>query len=227
MNWNEFVKKYLTWIAAIALLFLVVFGPLFLVVLVLYAMFILFLRGMRMVADKNTEKGIVFIIISVLVFGIICGVLLYLMPEGRSTEVCTMPAGMTCSKFYLQSGTATSSATTPCTSADSCANVTLVNGLQKTIVIMAISLSKNTNQYDDCFANDIRCPGYDATADGVIVPLGSSIKSFLPATDESGNPMAFIGGDDFSGKISVEYYFKDEGPLAKRKLSGNVYARAT
>ncbi|MFH0818128.1 MAG: hypothetical protein V1909_05875 [Candidatus Micrarchaeota archaeon] len=116
------------------------------------------------------------------------------------SELCTMPAGMTCSKSYLSSQTDT-------------INVTLVNGLQKTIVITNISCSKNPSQFE---------PTKETT-----VSLGSAASFTTTCNDDTGDLLKFEPGDLYSGKINVEYYFQDEGPGAKRKISGNVYARVS
>ncbi|MFH0818177.1 MAG: hypothetical protein V1909_06125, partial [Candidatus Micrarchaeota archaeon] len=109
---------------------------------------------------------------AILVIVIVLAALLYLgIFNVKPPEVCTMPAGMTCSKFYLKNGTTTSA---ECAGpGDSCANVTLVNGLQKTIVITAISISKKADQFDACTVASLRCPGWVAGS-GITVPLGSS-----------------------------------------------------
>ncbi|MFH0817436.1 MAG: hypothetical protein V1909_02265, partial [Candidatus Micrarchaeota archaeon] len=140
--------------------------------------------------------------------------LLYLGGPGggpEPPEVCTMPAGMACTQLHLSSQTDT-------------INISLVNGLQKTIVVTNISCTKNPSQFEKCDSNI--CVSYDAGIGGIKVPLGGvSFRVYTTCNDEFGKPMSFEPGDSYNGKINLEYYFLDEGPLAKRKISGNVYAR--
>jgi hypothetical protein len=120
-----------------------------------------------------------------------------------------MPAGIGCSMFYLSSETDK-------------LNISLVSGLQKKIVVTGISCTKNQDQFEQCDA--ARCSGF--SGDGVVVPGGISVYFVATCNDENGNPMKFEPGDDFSGKINIEYYFLDEGSGAKRRDSGNIYAKA-
>lgn len=115
-------------------------------------------------------------------------------------EVCSMPAGMTCSKAYLSSETDT-------------LNITLVNGLQKAIIITNMSCSKNY--------------GHSEPVQEIEMATGQSDWFVMACSDENGKPMKFEQGDYYSGKINLEYYFFDEGPSAKRKIIGNLYTRAT
>ncbi|MFH0817219.1 MAG: hypothetical protein V1909_01145 [Candidatus Micrarchaeota archaeon] len=137
---------------------------------------------------------------------------LYINADFKSPEVCTMSAGMTCAKFWLHQETDKT-------------DVLLVNRLQKEIIITNISCTKNPNQFEPC--DSVRCKGFDAGIGGVLVPLGASINASITCNDENGNAINFFSGDDFSGKVNAEYYFKEEGANALRKISGNVYARVT
>jgi hypothetical protein len=160
------------------------------------------------VADKTIiVQGILLIVLAIAI-----GFFLLNVPWGGSPpEVCTMPAGMVCTPAYFdfhQNGYM---------------NITLVNNLQKTIIITSISCTKNSNQFEQCDAT--RCSNF--SGDGVTVPLRSPFKALVACNDENGNPMKFEPGDSYNGKINVEYYFLDEGSEKKRTLSGNIYARAS
>ncbi len=162
---------------------------------------------------------------AILVIVIVLAALLYLgIFNLNPPEVCTMPAGMSCPKSYLRAGTAPATATTDCAAANGCMNATFVNGLQKTIVVTNVSITKNANSFDAC-TSAVRCINW-VSGTGVTVPLGSQFSVMLPVTDENGVPMAISSGDAFSGKINIVYYFKDEGASATRKITGNVYAKA-
>ncbi len=126
--------------------------------------------------------------------------ILYLPINGpMPPKVCTMPAGMNCRKFYLSSQTDR-------------LNITLVNGLQKTIVITNMSCTKDSSQFEP----------FQETK----MLLGQSASFVMSCNDDTGKALTFEQGDTFSGKINIEYYFKDEGPGTKRKISGNVYVEA-
>ncbi len=114
-------------------------------------------------------------------------------------ELCTMSAGMICSSFYLSSATET-------------LEITLLNGMQKTIVITNLSCSKDPNQFED--------------VEDVSLGLGKSQKFETSCNDETGNPSEFDYKERYSGKINVQYYFQDEGPEKLRKLSGNIVVKA-
>ena len=137
--------------------------------------------------------------------------LLYLgMPGPGLTEVCTMPAGMSCPKSDLSSSS-------------DLLNVTLVNGLKKNIVITNISCSKDSMQSEPCDSN--RCAGF--SGDGVTVPLGGSFNALVTCNDDKGKAMTIDQGDAYSGRINLEYYFQDEGSRAMRKIRGNLYIKAS
>ncbi len=161
---------------------------------------------------------------AILVIVIVLASLLYLgIFNLNPPELCTMPAGMSCTNSYLRAGTAPATATTDCGTDDGCMNATFVNGLQKTIVVTNVSVSRNLNSFDGC-ASAARCTGF--ASGGVTVPLGTRFSVMLPVTDENGVPMAISSGDAFNGKINIVFYFKDEGASATRKITGNVFARA-
>ena len=136
-------------------------------------------------------------------------VILYIPRTTLPSGPCSMPAGMICASSYLSSQTDR-------------LNITLVNGLQKTIIIIGMSCTKDSNQFEPC--EPVRCRGKDKI--GITVPLGSSANFYVSCNDESGNPMKFEQGDAFSGKINVEYYSEDGGLSNPRKLSGNIYVKA-
>ncbi|MFH1448249.1 MAG: hypothetical protein ABIG39_05260 [Candidatus Micrarchaeota archaeon] len=144
----------------------------------------------------------------VLVFGLLILFLIFvlLIPCGPLSiceplppDVCTMPAGMSCTKSYLPSETDN-------------LEVTIVNGLQNTIVITNMSCSKNPNQIEDI--ND------------VTMKLGESHEFITRCNDENGISIDLEQGEAFSGRINVQYYFEDEGPDNLRKISGNIYVKA-
>ncbi|MFH0818280.1 MAG: hypothetical protein V1909_06645, partial [Candidatus Micrarchaeota archaeon] len=151
--------------------------------------------------------AIIFLIALIILFSLMD----FFRPHGYP-EVCTMSAGMTCTKNYLFATNANMS-------------VTLVNGLQKTIVVTGIAATKaNRTHVVTCGDAGAICSG---AANNVTMALGQSNQFGLWLYDESGaRIMSFTPGEGFSGTINVEYYFKDEGPTKTRKLSGNVYARA-
>ena len=97
-----------------------------------------------------------------------------------------------------------------------------MNGLQKTIIITNMSCTKEPSQFEAC--DPVSCRGVDKN--GLTVYLGQPAYFYVSCNDETGNPMKFEPGDEFSGKINVEYYFENEGPSTKRKLSGNIYVKA-
>ncbi|MFH0817199.1 MAG: hypothetical protein V1909_01045 [Candidatus Micrarchaeota archaeon] len=130
-----------------------------------------------------------------LVVGLVCS-------SQKPPEVCTMPAGMTCQKFYIYGETGY-------------AAITLVNGLQKTIVVTNASCTKQAAQFEPC--TSARCLDWVST-NNLVVPLGSSFKLNISCNDENGNPISFYSGDDFSGRINIQYYFLDEGPQNSRKI---------
>ena len=181
---------------------------LFLVIIVAPIVFVLYFIYRTIKNPKDGSKLLIHVIPWALIIGVIVLALLYVPHYAEPYDVCTMPGGMTCSRFNLSPET-------------DLLNVTLVNGLQKTIDITNVSCSKDLNQFEQCDA--FRCS--DFSGDGVTVRLGSAFKALVTCNDESGKPMSFEPGDSYNGKINVEYYFLDEGPSAKRKLSGNVYAR--
>jgi hypothetical protein len=144
---------------------------------------------------------------------VISGLLMFLQAiiTCSGPDVCTMPAGMSCTTAYLYA-------------AGDNMSVTLVNGLQKTIVVTGIAATRaDKTHVEACGSAGAICSG---TATEVTMALGQSNKFGLYLYDESGVRMFFTPGDGFSGKINVQYYFKDEGPGAVRTLSGNVYAKA-
>ncbi len=68
--------------------------------------------------------------------------------------------------------------------------------------------------------------GQSFDGEGITVKLGQAVDFNVNCNDEKGNPIKFEQGDSFTGKINIEYYFNDEGPNAKRKITGNIYACA-
>ncbi|MFH1447614.1 MAG: hypothetical protein ABIG39_02015 [Candidatus Micrarchaeota archaeon] len=141
---------------------------------------------------------------AILVIVIVLAALLYLgIFNLDPPEVCTMPAGMTCPKSYLSSA------------ADQL-NVTLVNGLQKSITITNVTCTKDPSNYS----------GGWAVASQMNASLGQAININLKCADELGLPLSFDVGDSLSARINVQYYFKDEGINNLRRISGNVFAKA-
>ena len=114
------------------------------------------------------------------------------------SAVCAMPAGMTCVNAYLSSETDT-------------LNITLVNGLQKTIVITNMSCTKSIS--------------YSEPVHEIEMALGQSSWFVMACSDENGKLMKFEPTEDFSGRINIGYYSKNEGKNASRKISGDVYIR--
>ncbi|MFH0817371.1 MAG: hypothetical protein V1909_01935 [Candidatus Micrarchaeota archaeon] len=149
-------------------------------------------------------------VVLIVVLVLLLGALIYLggFSPTRAPELCQMQVGMTCSKSYLSVSTDT-------------LDITLINGLAKSIIVTGISCTKNRDQIESC--DSARCPGF--SGDGVITPLRSSFKALITCNDEAGNPMKFELGDEFSGKINVEYYFRDEGPGTPKKHTGNIYIK--
>ncbi len=121
-------------------------------------------------------------------------------------DVCTMPTGMSCVSDSLSQET-------------NKLNITLVHGLEKTIIVTGITCTKDPNQFEPCDAE--RCPGF--VEGKLTVEKGKVAKFFVNCNDENGNPLRFNYRDAFIGKINVEYYFLGEDPSIKRTLSGNIY----
>ncbi len=147
----------------------------------------------------------VVIVLFILVLAALCST----GPVPGSYEACLMPAGIDCHNFHLSSDTDK-------------LEVTLENGLQKTIIITEIVCTKANLTVD--------CSGVDcsptAIPSGIEVAAANSSKFLIPCNDETGNAIYFGERDQYSGKIVVYYYFKEEGPEAKRKLIGNIYVKA-
>ncbi len=144
---------------------------------------------------------------AILVIVIVLAALLYLgIFNLNPPEVCTMPAGMSCTKSYLSS------------TGDN-VSITLVNGLQKTINVTNFSVTKNPNEYAACTV--ARCGGTGAS-----MQIGEAHTFTVQPTDENSAVLSFDQGEAFSGKVNLIYYFKDEGAANIRRISGNIYARA-
>lgn len=158
-----------------------------------------FITGILLIfKQKHMDQGVL-LIIGILV---VIPVMLYFgtfpcCPV--SSESCNMPAGMTCTKYHLSSET-------------DLIEISIVNGLQKTIVVTDMSCSKSNAQFEDI--ND------------VIMKLGEPHEFIANCNDEGGKSMTFDEGESFSGRINIQYYFVDEGPDNLRKIQGNIYVRA-
>ncbi len=117
----------------------------------------------------------------------------------QETETCTMPAGMTCAKTVLSSD-------------GGILQLTLANNLPKSIVVTSITCTKKPDQFVRLL--------------NTTMESGQAYAFLLNCNGENGELLEFAPGDAFSGKINVEYYFADEGPINPRKLSGNIYVKA-
>ena len=56
--------------------------------------------------------------------------------------------------------------------------------------------------------------------------LGESKTFTTSCNDESGKPIDFDESETFTGKINIQYYFKDEGPTNLRRIIGNIQVNA-
>ena len=165
---------------------------------------------------------------AILVIVIVLAALLYLgIFNVKPPEVCTMPSGMTCTKNYLFAGTKPTAAGANPAAGEARLEATLVNGLQKTIVVTNASCTKDPTKYEDCAAAGTAARCGASAAGGATVPMGATLKINVTCLDDNGVQMGFSSGDEYNGKINLAYYFKDEGAGAIRRISGNFYTRVT
>ncbi len=154
---------------------------------------------------KNKPLLIVIAIAVVVVFLMIFGVvaLAAMFYLGASTEkppeTCSMPVGVDCSSAYLDGNTNTLS-------------LILENSLPKKIVVTGAACTKSFNDY--------------AESEETVMGVGEKHAFYLKCTDASGTPLSFEKDDRFTGRINIMYYFQEEGPDHKRRISGNLYAVA-
>ena len=179
----------------------------YLALLTFFATFILW--GIVAV-NRQYKQGTVLAVLLAITF-IIFGMGMYsYCPLGPDGE-CTMQVGMSCKKFSLASENGKLS-------------LTLVNGLQKKIVVTGVSCTRMASQFEKC---DIgRCLGYSENSGGVIIQMGESTELSPGCNNENGTPISFRKGDTFEGKLNVQYYFADEGSRSIRNMTGNVNIRA-
>ena len=157
------------------------------------------------IKNKPTKKYF-FILVSsltLIILGIIAP-LIFLVDAhlcyANPQHICAMPSGMTCSRSYLSSSS-------------DFLNITIVNGLQKAIIITNVSCTKDRNQFEPV-------PEIEAE-------VGEAGEFLISCNDDIGRPLTFESGDTYSGKINIGYYFQDENPGSKRKLSGYIYEKAS
>lgn len=161
--------------------------------------------------DLNEIKKNPFLVIVIIValaifavFAIIIGLaaLLYLGVFNVSPppQVCTFPIGMQCASSHLSADTDK-------------LEITVINGFQKPIIINQAGCAKTSSAMADVSQTRLT--------------TAQRASFSLSCADEAGNQINFQTGDQYSGKINLQYYFEAEGPSATRRMSGNIYAKAS
>ncbi len=152
--------------------------------------------------DKSWRK----LALAVLIYTLITVLLLYLSDiHGYPPETCMMPAGINCQKTYL--------------STDGTMAVTLVNGLQKNIVVTGMACTQESDPTD-------------FEAQDISASMGQAFSPENPLTcyDLNGDSIveggALANGYEYSGKIYLKYYFVDEGSANIRTIVGTVTVKA-
>ncbi len=145
---------------------------------------------------------------AILVIVIVLAALLYLgIFTPITPEVCMMPAGINCQKTYLSS-------------ANDNIDVTLVNGLQKSIAVMEM---KCTQESAPTAFDEVKVDGTD-----LAVSMGQAFspETALDCYDSTGAAATFDNGEQYSGKLYIRYYFKDEGSGSPRTIVGTITVKA-
>jgi hypothetical protein len=145
---------------------------------------------------------VVLAVLALFVIVVVLAVLFYVGVFNVSPppEICTFPVGMQCVSSHLSADTDK-------------LEITVISGLQTPIIITNVSCAKTSDKL--------------AEISQVRLATAQRASFSISCTDETGNPINFQQGDTYSGKINVQYYFEAEGPSALRRMSGNIYAKAS
>ncbi len=151
---------------------------------------------------KSDDAHVIALSITVLISGFVLFLSFFGEVLPLTPEICMMPAGINCQKTYL--------------STDGTLNVTLVNGLQKTIHIVGMKCTQESDPTD-------------FEAQDISASMGQAFSPTVPLTcyDSQGIPVGTLSdGEQYSGKIYLKYYFVDEGSENIRTIVGTVTVRA-
>jgi hypothetical protein len=204
-------------VISMVLVFIPCLGNILLLVISLYMIY-LNAVAIQVAHGFSLLKAIVTVIVIpaliMLVIVVVLAMLLYvglfnLSQSMSNMEMCTMPVGITCAKASLSSYTDK-------------LDVTLVNGLQKTIVVTGIDCTAGLGGATPC--NPESCPGF--SGGGVTVDADES-ADFMTTCQKTDGTEDFGPGEVYAGKLNVEYYFKEEGSGAKRRMTGNIISKAS
>ncbi len=178
----------------------------FSVVISLFALVFWFITRKQIDKKKWVWGGISVLLFNLL--GISCLIVLLSYTSEcypGSPEICMMPAGINCQKTYL--------------STDGTLNVTLVNGLQKTIHFVGMKCTQEIGPTD-----------FEAQDISASMGQAFSPNDPLLCTDANGDSIVIGGnlasGQQYNGKLYVRYYFADEGSANIRTIVGTVTVRA-
>ncbi len=127
-------------------------------------------------------------------------------------EYCTFQNGFSCQSSWLSSH-------------KDKLELSLINGLNKPMVVTHVSCSTDRNQAEQCDSK--RCRKYDSEKGGVELHTGAATGFILRCTDHRGEPLFFRKGDHYVGKLIVKFYYLGEDKTNIRKLVGSIGVKAS